>query len=241
MFDADAIDFGIPVALFPLPSVPLFPHALQALHVFERRYRRMVEDALGDAADPDLAEAAPIAMATFDGDAWKDDYGGTPALRPAVCVGRIVRHRRREDGRHDIVLHGVARARIEAMLEPDGSRPYRMAELVPLERPGVHRPPMRSVRGAIGSVLARPRLGRFEALREASRWFAGDGVPTHAAVEVAGNALLRDPESRYRMLAEGDPYRRAVMVRDAALDLERLVALAERQRSEDWPTGQSWN
>lgn len=241
MFDADAIDFEVPVALFPLPSVPLLPHALQALHLFEPRYRQMVEDALGDAEDPDLAEAAPIAMASFEGDAWKDDYGGTPPLRPAVCVGRIVRHRRRPDGKHDIVLHGVARARIATMHEPSGRRPYRMASLLPLEPPGVPRPPMRSVREAMGALLSRPRLGRFEALREASRWFSREDLPTHAAVEFAANVLLRDADARYRMLAEGDPYRRAAMVRDAALELERIVALAERQRSEEWPKGESWN
>jgi hypothetical protein len=30
-------------------------------------------------------------------------------------------------------------------------------------------------------------------------------------------------------------------VREALLELERLVALAERQGSDGWPKGQSWN
>ena len=42
MFDADAIDFREPVALFPLPTVSLLPHALQPLHVFEPRFRLIV-------------------------------------------------------------------------------------------------------------------------------------------------------------------------------------------------------
>ena len=86
MFDADAIDFREPVALFPLPTVSLLPHALQPLHVFEPRYRQMVEDALGSSAAGDFEHAAPIAMATFAGDAWRTEYSGAPALRPVVCV-----------------------------------------------------------------------------------------------------------------------------------------------------------
>jgi hypothetical protein len=85
MFDADAIDFREPVALFPLPTVSLLPHALQPLHVFEPRYRQMVEDALGSSAAGDFEHAAPIAMATFAGDAWRTEYSGAPALRPGAA------------------------------------------------------------------------------------------------------------------------------------------------------------
>jgi Lon protease-like protein len=241
MFDADAIDFREPVALFPLPTVSLLPHALQPLHVFEPRYRQMVEDALGHAPAGDFEHAAPIAMATFAGDAWRTEYSGAPALRPVVCVGRIVQHGRRSDGRHDIMLHGVARARILAMHEPEGGRAYRMAELVPLERMHEERPPMRRVRSMMHELLSRPRLGRVEAAKHVVGWFARADVPVHAAIEVAGYALVRDAEMRYRLLAEADPYRRAAIVRDAVMDLERTIALAERQGSDAWPKGQSWN
>lgn len=241
MFDADHVDYSQPVALFPLASVALLPHALQALHVFEPRYRQMTEDALGDADPPDLPSAAPIAMATFAGSAWRDEYAGTPPLRPVVCVGRIVRHRRHPDGRHDLVLHGVSRARILAMHEPEAGRPYRMAELVPLERPHAPRPPMHRARGAFEEILRRPRLGRLDGTRQVLEWFRRPDMPTHAAVEVAGHVLVRDAEARYRLLAEPDPLRRAGIVRDALLDLERLVALADRQGSDSWPRGESWN
>jgi hypothetical protein len=52
---------------------------------------------------------------------------------------------------------------------------------------------------------------------------------------------VRDAEMRYRLLAEPDPYRRVAIVRDAVMDLERTIALAERQGSDAWPKGQSWN
>lgn len=241
MFDADRIDWTEPIALFPLGGVSLLPHALQALHVFEPRYRQMTEDALGDGDPPDLSLAAPIAMATLAGRSSLLEYGGSPPLHQAVCVGRIVRHRRHPDGRHDIVLHGVARARILAMHEPEGERLYRMAELVPIERPGAPRPAMAQVRGAIRSILGRERLGRFAGVAELRELFGRTDIPTHAVLEIAAHALLHDGDLRYRMLAERDPMARAEIVRDALVDIERTVALAERQGSGDWPRGESWN
>ena len=241
MFDADAVDFSQPVALFPLPTVSLLPHALQPLHVFEPRYRSMVIDALGASLTGKFEHAAPIAMATFSGEAWRDSYGGAPALRPVVCVGRIVQHQRLPDGRHDIMLHGVARAKIVAMHEADDSRPYRMAELEPLEPRAMNRPRMLRVRRAMHALLARPRLERVIAARHVLDWFARDDVPTHAAIEVAGYALVRNAEARYQLLAEPNAFRRAGIVRDAIVDLERLICMAERQHSADWPKGESWN
>ncbi len=241
MFDADAVDFSQPVALFPLPTVSLLPHALQPLHVFEPRYRRMVLDALGHSLTGEFEHTAPIAMATFHGEAWRDSYADAPELRPVVCVGRIVQHRRLPDGRHDIMLHGVARARIVAMHEADDERPYRMAELKPLEPVDGVRPAMLRVRRTMHALLARPRLERVIAARHVLDWFARDDVPTHAAIEVAGYALVRNAEDRYRLLAEPNAFRRAGIVRDAIVDLERLIALAERQHSAEWPKGQSWN
>jgi Lon protease-like protein len=234
------IDWSNPVAVFPLPSVSLLPHALQPLHVFEQRYRRMVRDALGDAESAPLSESAPVAMAAFEGDDWRTDYAGTPPLRPMVCVGRIVRHVPLPDGRHDIVLHGVARAQIMRMVEPTGGRPYRMAMLEPV--PDVRRAESRVRRacGVVGSILERPRMSRWSAVAPVRALFDGS-VPSCAALGMASHAMIRDPDRRYALLSEPEPCRRACLVREALLELERLVALAERQGSDGWPKGQSWN
>ncbi|MDA0578722.1 MAG: LON peptidase substrate-binding domain-containing protein, partial [Verrucomicrobia bacterium] len=42
------IDFRRPVPVFPLPDCVLFPHTLLPLHIYEPRYRKLVEDALDD-------------------------------------------------------------------------------------------------------------------------------------------------------------------------------------------------
>ena len=45
------------VRLFPLPSLVMFPHALQPLHVFEPRYRDMVRDCLRVDGEPEFGQA----------------------------------------------------------------------------------------------------------------------------------------------------------------------------------------
>ena len=100
MAEVISVNFSKPMPLFPLPEVVLLPHAIQPLHVFEDRYRVMVEHCLDGSGQ--------IAMASFDGDDWKKDYEeGLPKLRPAVCIGQIVHHESLPDGRHQILLHGV--------------------------------------------------------------------------------------------------------------------------------------
>ena len=44
-FDADA--FSGVARLFPLPNLVMYPHVMQPLHIFEGRYREMLE-ALAD-------------------------------------------------------------------------------------------------------------------------------------------------------------------------------------------------
>jgi Lon protease-like protein len=106
------------VRLFPLPNVVLFPHVTQKLHIFEPRYRQMTADA--------LAGDRLIAMALLR-PGWEADYEGAPPVWPAVCVGRIVAHKRLPDGRYDLQLQGLSRARIEEELHSD--KLYRRARV----------------------------------------------------------------------------------------------------------------
>ena len=44
----DASTFSGVARLFPLPNLVLYPHVMQPLHIFEERYREMLEDAIAD-------------------------------------------------------------------------------------------------------------------------------------------------------------------------------------------------
>ena len=71
-------EFSGKVRLFPLPNLVLFPHVMQPLHIFEPRYRFLLEDA--------LATDRLIAMALL-APGWENDYEGRPPLYPMACLG----------------------------------------------------------------------------------------------------------------------------------------------------------
>ncbi|MHC5003387.1 MAG: LON peptidase substrate-binding domain-containing protein [Planctomycetota bacterium] len=227
------VNFSKPLPLFPLPGAVLLPHAVQPLHVYEPRYRQMVEDSLD--------QSGQIAMACFAGSDWKHEYHGCPSLRPAVCIGQIVNHERLADGRLNLLLHGVCRAVIKEMIEPDEDRMYRMARLLPLEALDAEPPPMEHVRGRLHRILTRPRLGMMRSVEPVLEWFRREDVPTHALIELVGFTLVHDPELKYCLLAEADPLERATIVSRELCRLDRLLGLAELQNYRDWPKGMSWN
>jgi Lon protease-like protein len=104
--------------LFPLPNVVLFPCLVQALHVFEPRYRQLTAEA--------LAGDRLIAMALLR-PGWEADYDGKPPIFSAVCLGRIISDQRLPDGRFNIQLRGLSRAQV--LQEVDTGKLYRSAQV----------------------------------------------------------------------------------------------------------------
>jgi hypothetical protein len=119
LFDPAAFSGSVP--LFPLPKVVLFPNALLPLHIFEPRYRRMTREA--------LAGERLIAMALLR-PGWEGDYAGNPPVHDVVGVGKIIEDTELDDGRFNLALYGVARARIVEVVR---SEPYRTARVELLE------------------------------------------------------------------------------------------------------------
>jgi Lon protease-like protein len=119
VFDPSTFSGRVPI--FPLHNVVLFPHAFLPLHVFEPRYRAMTADA--------RAGEGLIAMAMFQ-PGWEKDYYGNPPVRDVIGIGKIVEHHLLDDGRCNIVLYGVSRARI---VEEVSQNPYRVSKVDLLE------------------------------------------------------------------------------------------------------------
>jgi Lon protease-like protein len=115
-FDADA--FSGVARLFPLPNLVMYPHVMQPLHIFEGRYREMLEDA--------LASDRLIALALLE-PGWEPDYESRPPVAQYACLGKIVTHHRLEDGRYNLLLMGVGRIRILEELSPP--RSFRQAKV----------------------------------------------------------------------------------------------------------------
>lgn len=234
MADVVHVDFSKPLPLFPLPDAVLLPHALQPLHIFEPRYAQMVDDVIDSGTKQ-------IAMAVFKGDDWKLEYEGRPPLRPAVCIGLIVHHDALPDHHHNILLHGVCRARIAKIYEANDERQYRVAKLTPLEAIEQNPPALGMVRRTLKNMLRGPRLKRMRSVETVMEWFDREDVSTHALLELIGFALVHDTDMKYRLLAEADPLRRARIIRHELTNLDQLVHMAERQAFRDWPKGMSWN
>jgi Lon protease-like protein len=120
--------------LFPLGGAILFPRSHLPLHIFEPRYRLMVEDAVagGNLIGMIQPKAAP------------DDGLGPPELYRIGCIGEIVGLEELEDGRYNLVLEGSSRFQLVA--EADVGTPYRQADVLPF-------PADASEPGALPSVL----------------------------------------------------------------------------------------
>ncbi len=227
------VDFSRPIPLFPLPDTVLLPHAVQHLHVFEPRYRQMVRHS--------LKGARQIAMACFVPRDFREFEDSAPPLRPVVCVGQILQHQALSDGRHNILLHGICRARIDELIEPDGAHAYRQGQLAPIETEEVLDHELPEIREGLRDLLTNPRLQRMRAAKDVSEWFDREDVSTPALLELIGSVLLSDSELKYRLLAEPSVSGRADLIREELTHLDRLVGRADRQDYRAWPKGMSWN
>ena len=105
-----------PVPIFPLRGVFLYPAQVLPLHIFEPRYRQMIEDSLDS--------HGRIVLGTIVDDA------SPPHVLPVAGLGEIIRHEKLPDGRFHIWLLGLARVRVR---EVESDRLYRKVQCDPFD------------------------------------------------------------------------------------------------------------
>jgi Lon protease-like protein len=217
-------NFSGAARLFPLPNFVLFPGAAAPLHIFEPRYRAMMEDAL---ADDQL-----IAMALLL-PGWESDYEGRPPVAPVVCVGRIATHVRLPDGRFNLLLAGLRRAAIRREAPPE--RPFRVAQVELLEDrySPAGEAAREAIRGELTSVLAR-HLPGSAAGREQLEQMIGARLPLGTLLDVIAHASAWPVEFKQQLLEELDVDRRAALV------LERLRRVSDEPSTFDGPPPGVW-
>ncbi|HEX8897144.1 MAG TPA: LON peptidase substrate-binding domain-containing protein [Chthoniobacterales bacterium] len=108
------------VPVMPLPGALLFPNALLPLHIFEPRYRQMLQYALGE------HRMFSVALIKPQRSQWKstDDFfhvAGLGLIR--ACVGR-------GDGTSNLILQGLRRVQFTGF---EQSAPFPIARIEPLE------------------------------------------------------------------------------------------------------------
>ncbi len=202
------------LAMFPLQSV-LLPGAVLPLHVFEDRYRALVDRCL--ALDEDFGVVL-ISRGS--------EVGGQDQRTEVGTRARIVEAQQAPDGRWAVVALGMARFRVDAWLPDD---PHPLAEVT--EWPD---PPARSGTGELFDAAAA-RLRRVLALRTE----LGEPGPA-ATVDLSVDPAVDDPSlashrlvglsplgdlDRQRLLAAADIADRLAVL-DGLLDEEEQVCRA---------------
>lgn len=104
--------------LFPLPNLVFFPHTRLPLHVFEPRYRQMVQEVL---------EAEQRFGIVLLQRGWESEYFGAPAVHATGTMGTIEHSVLLDDGRFNIIVRGDVRFRI---LSEVSQAPYRTARVI---------------------------------------------------------------------------------------------------------------
>ncbi len=192
--------------LFPLPEGALLPGELLPLHVFEPRYRVMMEHLRRGDRLLGIATLLP---------GWESDPLGRPPVADVVGLGRIVRDRLNDNGTSDIIVHGLLRGEI---VEELPSEPFRRARLRLLETGDRHPAESWRQRRELLTALSerlRQRAFRFDLT---ASFDAG------ALIDRMACALDLAPEERVQLLQAVGVERRAELL------LELLRSRRHRQR-----------
>lgn len=182
------------IPMFPLRGVFLLPRQILPLHVFEPRYRQMIDDVLDG--------QGRLAMGTVLG-GQETSIDGPDGMPPRVLhvagVGEIARHEKTPDGRYFIWLFGIGRFDVE---EVPSDRLYRQVKVRALEEtgiaPGAVEPLTQSLRAALDS-------------RSESPLELPDDVPPELLADALAQKLHLPQSTMESIFAEPDVARRARM------------------------------
>lgn len=182
--------------MFPLGTV-LLPGAYLSLHVFEPRYRALVQACLDGTPE--------FGVALIE---RGSEVGGGDARFDVGCVARIVEAVVLPDGRWALGTVGARRIRVERWLEDD---PYPLADVTPWPDP----PAGAAAAEARGPLVAAARrlLALSAELGEAvpAATVDVDEDPVLAAYQLAAIAPL-GPMDRLAVLGAPDPDERAALL-----------------------------
>jgi Lon protease-like protein len=177
--------------LFPLPNLVLFPHVIQPLHIFEPRYRQLLADALDDDRVLGMALLQP---------GWEENYHKCPPIHPVICLGRIFQEERLCDGRYNLLLRGLHRARI--VEEVKTAKLYRTARVALLEEVPVGHPPCEKyLRRQLGERLTALFAAQGGAVDQV-RQLLDSGLPLGSLCDIFGFALPLEPEVKQLLLVD---------------------------------------
>ncbi|WP_248361485.1 LON peptidase substrate-binding domain-containing protein [Anaeromyxobacter oryzae] len=200
----------------------VLPGTPTPFHVFEPRYRALVEDALRG----DRVLAVP-GLVSKEG-----AHQLHPPLLPVAGACLIEKDERYEDGRFDIVVRGIARVRLHEELA--AVHPYRefraeiLEDVWPAGGPDRLQPELESLRQLVYQLAQRlPSESGAPALAEA---VAQMRDPSQIADLVAA-AAVSEPEARQKVLEQLDVARRLEMVLEEVAGVVLVLSKGQNPRA----------
>lgn len=219
MADANALPlaetFDRPLRMFPLPGMVLFPHVLQPLHVFEPRYRCLVEEAIRGDRFLVLSLLKP---------GWMKNYEGRPPVFPEACLARILTHVRLENGRYNILVRGICRVRIVREMAPRKTFREVLAQLVAERLPAMSSKRRIALHGRLLMALERALVNVPE-IRDQLAGVFRDTELLGPLTDVMGYLLPLKMSQKRLLLGEGDVAGRAMALL-GWLDSDRVVDIS---------------
>jgi Lon protease-like protein len=200
-----------PLPMFPLGTV-LFPHAVLPLHIFEERYRALVETCLrGDGR---------FGVVLID---RGYEVGGGDTRFGVGTVARIVEAARTPDGRYLLATVGTDRFRVKKWLDDD---PYPRAEIDVISEAKRLRDDAAARRADVQHLLGRvlalsAELGERTAPVDAAQL---DDDPVRASFEAAAVAPI-GPLDAQRLLELDDPRERFDQLEELLVDAAEVLQL----------------
>lgn len=196
-------DFNNEVRLFPLRDLVLFPSNVQPLHIFEERYREMIEDA--------LITDKLIAMATLQPGYDSNEYYGRPSVANPICIGQVAQCEKTEEGTYNLLLVGIKRAVIEDELP--ARRAFREAKIQLLDDDFDREP--RPHEKTLGNAV----MERIQRLAPTSRDMLADlkerDLTLAELTDVLAFHINLPTDTKLKLLAETNAEKRAQLMLDA--------------------------
>ncbi len=192
--------------VFPLPNLVMFPHVMQALHIFEPRYRALFEEAIED--------DRLIALGSF-ASGWEGDYEGRPPLRPTACLCRIATHQKTDQGTYNVLVLGVRRLRLVRELPPKKLFRVVESELLDDSEPADASPDAATALQKQLLAAFKQSMPRIPNAYEQLDQLLGSQITLGMLADIVSYTIDLDLETKARLLAECDVFRRTKMLLEA--------------------------
>jgi Lon protease-like protein len=131
---------------------------------------------------------------------WETAKDDRPPLHPMVCVGRIAQEERLPDGRYNLLVQGVCRARIRE--EAPTEKLYRQARVELVQNvPVSSAERTRDLRHLLGQGVVHLVASRPQALEQLQQLLASD-LSLGDLCDILGFAMPLDLEVKQQLLEE---------------------------------------